>query len=319
MKQALILCGGKATRLRPYSYGLPKANMPFLNLPLLSLGWFYLEQLNISHFLLNAHLFPKKLKATVEMLSQPHQTSTIFPEPKCFGGAGTLYKLKTFLQKQGTFFYLNGDSLFFPSHIKQLVSLEEDFLKTNTDGSFFVSPFPEKNFNKGGLWCDKEMNLKFIGKRNQLPKKFKNLLPFHFSGLALFKSSLLNQLNPGAFHLFEDFIIPLIKKKKFKVFSDQRAHILEGGEITAYLESIKFCLNALFKNSNGEVKNLLLKYFSRFDPEDQQVGFKNGATWGKKLGFPLLAPDSVKGLTELNSKRPRCFRSKNSIFLEKVI
>ena len=65
MKQALILCGGKAQRLRPYSYGLPKACMPFLNLPLLSLSWFYLEQLGLSRFLLNAHLFPEKLQQTV--------------------------------------------------------------------------------------------------------------------------------------------------------------------------------------------------------------------------------------------------------------
>ena len=171
-KQALILCGGQATRLRPYSYGLPKANMPFLNLPLISLGWFYLEQLNISHFLLNAHLFPKKLKATVKMLSQPHQTSAVFNESKPFGGAGTLYKFKPFLQKQNIFAYINGDSLFFPSHIKQLISFEKDFLKSNADGSFFVSPLPKKNINKGHLWCDKNWNLKFIGRKNQCPKRF---------------------------------------------------------------------------------------------------------------------------------------------------
>ena len=170
MKQALILCGGRARRLRPYSYGLPKAGMPFLNLPLLSLGWFYLEQLGVPRFFFNSHLFPEKLKKTVKFLSQTQQETGIFFESEPLGGAGTLYKLKRPLQKEKVFFYLNGDSLFFPSSGAQFAFFRKDFFKSKADASFFVSPPPLQETNRGFLWCDKDLNLSFVGRKNQLPK-----------------------------------------------------------------------------------------------------------------------------------------------------
>ena len=246
MKQALILCGGEAKRLRPYSHSWPKAGLPFLNLPLLSYGWFYMEQLGVSQFLLNSHLFPEKLKSTVDFLSQPPQTTDIFFESKPLGGAGILYKLRALLQNW--FFYLNGDSLFFPSHKKQLLAFEEDFLNTGSDGSFFASPINILGENQGVLWGDEQGNLKFVGAKKQLSKKRgdKRLRPFYFSGLALFKSSLLSHLRPQDFYMFEDFVLPLLEKKRFKIFSDKGSQILEAGKKQDYIESMKFCLDLLF-------------------------------------------------------------------------
>ena len=338
MRQALILCGGKAQRLRPYSYGLPKACMLFLNLPLLSLGWLYLEQFNTSHFLLNSHLFPESLEKTVRFLSQPPQKTRIFFEGEPLGGAGTLYKLKKELQKTKEFIYLNGDSLFFPSHKNQLQLFEEDFLKTKAEASFFSIPFPLslKNKNLGALWCDQNHNVRFIGTekefRNQ--KTSQKLSAFHFSGLALFKSSLLDSLKSNDFNLFKDFINPLLEKSKIKVFSDNSAVILEAGDKISYLESTKFCLENLFSKDsygpslsasknfekwNKEVKKTLKKCFARFDPEDQFVGFQNGGVWSKKLGYPLLAPKSVQGLGNLKLKGPAVVGEGSRFFGQSIL
>ena len=302
MKQALVLCAGKARRLEPYSQALPKMCMPFLNLPLLSFNWFYLEQLKVSRFLLNTHLFPEQLKKTVDFLSQAQQEKDYFFEAEPLGGAGTLYHLKQHLQKRDTFFYINGDSLFFPSHLDQISNFSEDFFKTESEASFFVSPMPSQKAELGALWCDENRNLKFVGKREQLKSEYKEFRPFHFSGLALFKSSLLKHLNSQAFSLFEDFINPLLERKKMKVFLDKQALILEAGLKASYIESLKFCLQALFSDKNNTVKEILKKIFVRFDPEDQIVGWAEGQKWGKKLGFPFLAPKSVRGLENLKLK-----------------
>ena len=288
--------------------------MPFLNLPLLSLSWFYLEQLGVSSFFLNSHLFHEKLKKTVDFLSQPQQKLDIFFEDKPLGAAGTLYRLKALLQKEALFFYINGDSLFFPSDRDQLSLFEEDFFKAGADGSFFVSPVSSQNFDFGALWCDKNLNLKFVGKKSQLPEKFKSLLPYHFSGLALFKSALLEKLNPDSFCLFEDFINPLLTKRNFKVFVDKESKVLEGGEPSSYLEAISFCLQILFDDKIKELKKYLLEYFFRFDPEDKLVGFENGKDWSKKLGYPLLAPSSVKGLENLTLKGPAILGPEVNLF-----
>ena len=307
MKQALILCGGEARRLRPYSYSVPKSCMPFLNLPLLSFSWFYLEQLGISHFLLNSHLFPEKLENTVKFLSKPQQNPQIFFEKESLGSAGTLFKLKSHLRKKKEFFYLNGDSLFFPSHKDSLSLFEDSFLKSDLDASFFVSPL-SKNFTQDALWCDKDWNLKFIGKKVDRSKKAQETFPCYFSGLALFKSSLLKYLDFKSSHLFLDFINPLLSKKKIKVFVDKEAQILEMGEKQSYIKSLSFCLKILFEKEtqkkNQFIKKTLQQGFSRFDPQDQIVGFHNGKKWSKKLGFPLLAPKSVRGLNQLKLKGP---------------
>lgn len=286
--------------------------MPFLNLPLLSWGWFYLEQLGVSRFLLNTYLFPEKLRNTVDFLSQAEQKISIFPEDKPLGGAGTLYKLKNELKKTEQFFYINGDSLFFPSHLKQLTAFEEDFLNTSATASFFSSPLENQQPYSSALWCDQDMNLKFIGVKEKIPKKLvpDKLSPFYFSGFALMKSSLLEHLKAKDFHLFEDFIQPLLTKEKIKVFADKEAKILEAGEIEAYLKSTRFCLNILFglnssnkkelkPSSAQELNKLFKKCFLRFDSKDQIVGLENGKAYSKKLAFPLLAPKSVKGLEYL--------------------
>ena len=298
-----------------------------------------MEQLGLSRFLLNAHLFPEKLQQNVGFLSQPQQKADIFFESEPLGGAGTLYNLRKFLQREEMFFYLNGDSLFFPSDKDQFSLFEEDFFKTGADCSFFVSPMLLQNSNLGSLWCDKDLNLKFVGKKNQLPKGLKNLLPFHFSGLALFKSSLLESLGSSDFDLFLDFINPLLGKKSFKVFLDKGAKILEAGETSVYLQSTQFCLKCLFETENLKtralraegfesknresdkdegkikwIKKILEECFARFDPEDQIVGLENGKFWSKKLGFPLLAPKSVQGLESLELRGPAVLGSEVNFF-----
>lgn len=345
MKQALILCGGEARRLRPYSYYLPKPCMPFLNLPLLSLAWLYLEHLAISRFLLNAHLFPESLKNTVDFLSSAGQKTEIFPEEQPLGGAGTLDKLKSHLQKTEYFFYINGDSLFFPSDMEQFWAFEKDFLESGAEGAFFAGPLKDSDSPAGALWAGPNGRLQFVGIREALPQtpNASALFPHYFSGLAVFKSSVLDSLKETDFHLFEDFINPLLLSgKSFQVFSDKGARVLEAGENPAYRESMDFCMKALFgkaeaglgggqkdkteesqrdenggntsKCGKGEVGEILEKCFVRFDPNDQTVGLKNGQKWSRKLGHPLLAPESVRGLEFLELSGPTVLGSEVSLF-----
>ena len=302
MKQALVLCAGKALRLQPYSHALPKVCMPFLNLPLLSFSGFYLEQLGVSRFFLNSHLFPDQLEKTIHFLSQTPQKTEQFFEKESLGGAGSLYNLKARLQKEKYFFYINGDSLFFPSSLNRLTDFVEDFSKTKAEASFFASPLPSQKTEGGALWCDKNLKLRFAGKKEQLENKPIGLSPFHFSGLALFKSSLLEHLSHHTSSLFKDFINPLVEKKHIRVFLDKGAVILEAGSKTSYLESLKLCLQAVFAEKDNRIKEILKKIFLRFDSEDQILGWRNGQNWSKKLGFPLLAPKSVKGLENLDLK-----------------
>ena len=354
MRQALILCGGKSKRLRPYSYSLPKASLPFLNLPLLSFSWFYLEQLKVSHFLLNSHLFPKKLEDTTGFLSQDHQKINLFFEEEPLGSAGALYQLKKELKKNSDFIYINGDSLFFPSQKNKISAFEEMFFSEDLEALFFVKPYQGRSF-KRALWCDKKLNLKFVGAKEELtPYQLKNLKPFYWTGLAWFKSALLDRLKQAAFDLFKDFINPLLSEtNKIRVYADPLAVILEAGDKQSYLKSTRFCLECLFQsekdstNSNWDrispahlsegnriravkegisnrdsflqVKKLLEECFNRYDPQDYKVGLKNGKKWSQKWNQPLLLPKSVKGLNFLKLTGPAVVGSEVCFFDSTVL
>ena len=338
-KQALILCGGKATRLRPYSYSCSKAQLPFLNLPLLSYPWKIAEELQNNSFLLNSHLFPEEFKKTVEALSRRDQNTQVFFEKEPLSSAGTLYALREELKKSSYFTYINGDCLLFPSSRQKLSEFEQEFLNSKAEALLFVIPAKIKfktaslswqvehkkqivmKEEKRFLYCDLEKNLVEV----RLPQS-KDKSAYFFTGLALFKSSLLDKLKESDKELFSDFLQPLLSKEKIKVFIDEEAFFLEAGDKESYLKSTEFCLKSLYDNSaffndfqrktnktitsteeffqekKKIIKERLEDTFQRFDSQDKKVGLRNGLSWSQKLKALLLAPSSVGELDLLKVK-----------------
>ena len=302
-RTALILCAGLGQRLRPLTHSRPKTLVPFLNLPLLCYNWFLLEEMGVSSFLLNSHLFPKILKKLTEEIKKPQQKIRIFHENPSLGAAGTLQRLKTPLQKEKNFLYLNGDSLLFPSkkeHLKNFLQEgEKDTLpkiKPPPMALFYTAPLKEKELQRGGaLWVDENNTVRAIGGK-EIKEKGGRLRPLKFSGLALFNQGIFKYLKKHSSHIFEDVIIPLLLKEQFKVFIDEKALIFEGGEIPSYLSATEKALRALFSKENSFLKNHLKEVFFRFDPEDRFIGLKRGRRLHSRLKMPLLCPEDVKGL-----------------------
>ena len=243
----------------------------------MSFSWFYLEQLKVSRFLLNSHLFPKKLQDTVHFLSQDCQKTKLFFEEESLGAAGTLYQLKKELKKTESFIYINGDSLFFPSQRSHIKSFEEVFFNLGLSALFFVTPYKGTAY-KRVLWCDRDLNLKFVGSKEDLAHyRLSHLTPFIWTGLALFKSFLLDSLKERAFDLFQDFVNSFLKTHKVKVYVDPSAVLLEAGNKPSYLEATQFCLDCLF-HAEGGSKN------SDFDKggERLKVHFQEGKKKSKE-------------------------------------
>ena len=318
LKQVLILCGGKATRLRPYSYRHSKAELPFLNLPLLAYPWKLAEDLENNSFLLNSHLFPEAFEKTIEGLVTEPQKIKVFFEEEPLKALGTLYALKKELQKTTYFTYINGDCLLFPSSSKKLFDFEKEFLNSKCEVLLYAIPPKERSIHqKRLLYCDNENHLREV----QIPP-IKNKKAHFFTGLALFKSSFLNEIKEGGEDLFSDFLQPFFKRKKIKVFIDEEALFLEAGDKESYLKSTELCLQSLYPSklssslsndrlsdsedsqkslntlNSGEesrhrndsregklkfVSDRLQATFQRFDPGDKKVGFKNGSLLEQKL------------------------------------
>ena len=275
---------------------------------------------------MNSHLFPEEFKKTVQSLSKKDQKTLLFFEKKPLSSPGTLYTLKKELQKSSYFTYINGDSLLFPSSKNKLLEFEKEFLNSKAEALLFVVPAKLNNIfkQKRVLYCDSNQNLIDVA----FPKNKKQA--YFFTGLALFKSSLLDELKSTDKDLFSDFLQPLCQasltsptKKKIKIFRDEKAFFLEAGDKESYLKSTEFCIKSLYASSSQEaslnkvpaflekeffqkktsfVKEQLKETFQRFDPKDEKVGLENGLIQSKKLKALLLAPSKVKDLHLLKVK-----------------
>lgn len=303
---AFILCAGTGSRLRPLTHWMPKVLVPFLNLPLICYNWFLLEQMGVSCFLLNSHLFPKKLEKFIFSIKKPEQKVHVYYEPRSLGSAGALWNLKSQFKHEKAFLYLNGDSLLFPSQEKFLKNflINGNQLKAadglgNITGLFYTVPFQEENWKGRALWRDEGNILRAIADKSEgekLRSKWGRLRPSRFSGLALLNRDIFTLLTSNSFHIFDDGLNSQLSKGRFRVFMDEKGLVLEGGEFISYLNGTGSVLNALFSNENTFLKKYLEDLFFRFDPKDHFIGLKKGRELRARFKMPLLCPDSVKGL-----------------------
>jgi len=286
--KAFVLCAGLGTRLRPFTYYLPKSSMPFLNLPLLAYGWFYLEQMGVSQFVFNSYLFPVRLKKDIEFLKKPSQETHLVVEKQRLDSAGGFYNVKKHFENEKIIFYLNGDSLFFPSHIRLLNQFKDCFIQQEFEASLFgITPHNIKK-DQSYLWVNKNGILKQIGSPSPT---LSHLQPIGFSGLALFKQEFLNHLEKNKSHIFLDVIKPTLAQNKYKVFIDEKGYLLESGDEKSYLKASQFCLKSLFCNDcKSETTDILKNIFDRFDLNNQKVNLKFSKKLSQKKQALILSP-----------------------------
>ena len=306
--KAFILCAGKASRLRPLTCGFPKSVLPFLNLPLLYYNWFYLEHLGLRHAVLNSHLFPEMLREAVRAVKTPKQKTDISFEPESLGGAGGLFSVRSFFEKESRFFYLNGDSLFFPSRKDLPAAFLAQGVKQNAPAVFWAVPFPPSQKVERALWMDRDGALRAVGNPDQIHQagfrpaalgedlKPGELRPVRFSGLALLTKEIFHILSNGNHSIFHPTIRPPLSEGIFKVFVDEKGLVFEGGEKDGLLKAGRSCLQALFSKQSSFVRDRLLEIFRRFDPDDKKVGLRRGTALTREKGAPILCPESVKGV-----------------------
>ena len=152
-----MLCAGRGNRLRPVTDGAPKALVPFLNLPLLCYNWFLLEELGVSRFFLNSAFFTQALREFAASIQKPDQAVHISHEKEGpEGAAGGLRRLKPLLPLEQAFFYLNGDSLIFPSPERLLAFKTEGLRRSRRSadplkGLFYAVPYQKRTNGPGGF------------------------------------------------------------------------------------------------------------------------------------------------------------------------
>lgn len=109
IKQAVLLCGGKGTRLRPYTYEMSKQMIPILEHPLTEWNIVQFKKHGVTDFLINLHTRPEVMKNYLGDGSKWGVKITYNYEPEPPGTAGSVKLFEKYADDE--FFVIYGDML----------------------------------------------------------------------------------------------------------------------------------------------------------------------------------------------------------------
>src|SRR3989344_735422 len=123
IRQAVILCAGLGTRLRPVTDTIPKPMLPLLGKPMLEYNIEQFKKHGVTEFFFNLHYLPEVIREYFGDGSKWGVKITYNFEPKILGTAGGM---KSFEDKlDDTFFLIYGDMLSLVDYSK----MAEEFFK----------------------------------------------------------------------------------------------------------------------------------------------------------------------------------------------
>ena len=248
-RTAIILCGGKGTRLGELGKKLPKTLVKIQGKPIL---WYILRSLKkngFNHFILPIGYRGKQIEEFIKHNQIQGCKIIVVKTGVNTSIAKRIYKIKDFLFSEN-FLILNGDAVF-------EANLDEIFKKhtlKKRDLSFICCE-AEADFGTVGVMNNKVINFRRNFNFQYVNTNIKNFKAYVYSGMSIMNKKILNE-NFKNFINFEKYFYPkIIKKFKTEVYT------LKG--FWYAMDNVKdfHCLNT--KNVNkivfNKINNLLRK------------------------------------------------------------
>ena len=116
IKQAILLCGGEGTRLRPYTYEMSKQMLPILGTPLTEWNIVQFKKHGVTDFLINLYTKPEVMRGYLGDGSKWGVEITYNLEKIPPGVAGSIKQFEKYLDDE--FFVIYGDMLSFIDYTK---------------------------------------------------------------------------------------------------------------------------------------------------------------------------------------------------------
>jgi len=297
---AMLLCAGLGQRFQPHTQKLAKPTLPFLNVPLMGYGLFYLELLGLKNLAINTHHLPQGIQSVTECLvhNQPYKVS-FSHEPKILGSGGGIKKAEEILRAGGGreatasehFIVANGDEIILFAHDNGYAPLIEAHKKSGAIATLLTTAHPEAGRKLGGVWADSRGQVTRLGGAGDDKHPYQNAQ--HFTGVFVFSQKIFSYMpnaSTGAFHIFKDCLDKaLAAGEGVMTYHDRELLWLDMSSEQDYISSTAMALRVLKKELASAVT--LNKILARFDNSVEQVG---EAQW--------LAPGAkFNGLLDIDS------------------
>ena len=195
--RAIILAGGKGTRLNPYTFVFPKPLMPINGLPILQIVMSQLRNRGFDHITLAVGYMADMIKMYFSDKEMPDVKIDYSQEDQPLGTIGALSLVKDLPEN---FLVMNGDVLtdldfksFFDFHLR------ENSVAT-------IATYPKE--------VEIEYGIVEYGEGNQITGyREKPKLEYQVSmGIYAFKASILQYIKEGSYYDFPDLVAFLVKR-----------------------------------------------------------------------------------------------------------
>lgn len=226
--KAVILAGGKGTRLYPITYEIPKPLLPIKKTPIIN----YLVDLFLAQGIKKiAILINRKFKEEFEWWKKRYyqkEDINFFEEKKPLGTFGGVWYLKNWISNS-PFFLTNGDELK-KINLKKMVQFHERKPVLGT-----VALIKSQNPREYGVVvCKDGLIQEFLEKPKNPPSAFIN------SGFYLFSSEIFKHHPGPKFTMLETDIFPKLAKKQRLSGFKFNGKWMDCGTFERYSKAIKY-------------------------------------------------------------------------------
>jgi len=216
-KTAIILCGGKGTRLGDLGKKMPKTLVKIQKKPIL---WYILKSLkknNFDHFILPVGFKGNQIRKYINNNIEFNNFNIdIINTGKNNSIAQRIYKIKKYI-KSDDFLILNGDAIFYAN----LSEILKKHIKKKKDISFICCE-AEADFGTVGVSNNKVVNFQRGLDFNSVNTVNKNFKSYVYSGMSIINIKVLAEKFRDYANFEKDFYPKIINKFKSDV------HTLKG-------------------------------------------------------------------------------------------
>ena len=198
--KAVILVGGEGTRLRPLTDNMVKAMMPILNKPFIQYVLEHLKHHQIDTIILAMGYKPDTIKQYFDTQSIPGINLIYSVEEEPLGTAGAIKNAQEYIDKDETFFVLNGD-IFTDMNFTDILSFHR---MKQAKATIALTPVDDPT-HFGVVESDTQHKVKRFIEKPDSQAVTTNLIN---AGIYILEAEVLNRVPPGKWSMFERDIFP---------------------------------------------------------------------------------------------------------------
>ncbi len=290
----MLLAAGEGTRLRPFTYTLPKPAIPFLNVPLAAHALGFLDNIKIQKLVLNTYHLPHKIHELFHNLPHGAQSLHFSDESgEILGSGGGLGKARSHFQGGGSFLLMNADEVILPEDSEVLKKAILEHERTNALATLLVMDHPGVGTQFGGAWTDAQQNVIGFGK-TAIERSAKG---WHFVGVQILSERIFNYIPlEGPSNILYDAVTAGIAKgEKVQVYPFSGSWF-ETGNSKDFLEASEKCFDFLADDKDSFQKRILSATLNKFGKGLFKIQKQNGAKSLIAENAGLNGPQEFEGL-----------------------